>query len=68
MDIGMPPSPIALTVTGPMVLVCILSVLLRCWAAADRNTGKSRGMPGGGQGMPGGAGALSGNDAARRAA
>jgi hypothetical protein len=47
MDIGMPPRPMALTVTGPIVLVCICSPsrlgCCLCCAAADRNTG--RGMP-----------------------
>src|SRR6266581_3919101 len=52
MDMGMPPSPMALTVTGPMVLVCICAPS-RLPAAPDRNTGTARGMPGG-------AGALSG--------
>jgi hypothetical protein len=52
MDIGMPPSPMALTVTGPMVLVCMLLFSLLFYASADRNTGKT-------WGMPGGAGALS---------
>src|SRR6266705_4602003 len=52
MDMGMPPSPMALPVPGPMVLVCICAPS-RLPAAPDRNTGTARGMPGG-------AGALSG--------